>query len=85
MDKVAVGAASSCVTCGSTLALFHLIVTPLSASLAATTLGLAALTGSMTIIDGGGDKITQLGAVFGFIVGLMGGYFGKSQQEPWRK
>lgn len=85
MDKVLIGASASALTCSTTLAVFHLIVTPLSASIAAMTLALAAISGSMTIIDGGGAKTTQLGALFGFVVGVVGGFYAKSQQEPWRK
>lgn len=84
-DRVLIGASAATITSGSTLAIFHLIVTPLSASLAATTLVVAALTGSMSFLEGDSGRDTQIGAVLGFVVGVIGGYYGKAQHEPWRK
>lgn len=84
-DKILIGASAASLTCGSTLAIFHLLVTPLSASLAVTTLVVAAITGSMSFLEGEGGRDTQIGAVLGFFVGIFGGYYGKSQHEPWRK
>eukprot|EP00796_Vickermania_ingenoplastis_P011612 gene11612-8001_t len=83
-DKVLIGASAATITSSTTIALFHLIVTPLSLSLCVATVATAAVSGSLTIIDGG-DSTTSLGAIFGFIIGAMGGFYGKSQKEPWRK
>lgn len=84
-DRLLIGSSAATLSCGSSLAAFHLIVTPLSASLAAATLLMAALTGSMVFLEGEGGRDTQIGAIMGFVIGVIGGFYGKSQHEPWRK
>lgn len=84
-DRLLIGCSAATLSCGTSLAAFHLIVTPLSASLAAATLLMAALTGSMVFLEGEGGRDTQIGAIMGFVIGIIGGFYGKSQHEPWRK
>ncbi|EPY28334.1 hypothetical protein STCU_05183 [Strigomonas culicis] len=85
-DKLVVGASAATLTCTSTLGVFHLIVTPVSASIAIATIGCAAASGAAVIIDGGKESSgSTFGAVVGAFIGAMGGFYAKSQSEPWRK
>lgn len=85
MDKILVGATAAAITSSSTLLIFHLVVTPLTASTSLVTVVSAGLCGAMSFFDASGDSATSMGAIFGFIVGAMGGFYGKGQKEPWRK
>ena len=84
-DKLLIGAISSCLTCSTTLGLFHLLVTPVTPSIAAATVATATATGACVVIDGGSQGGSSFGAVAGVFVGAMGGFYAKSQKEPWRK
>ncbi|KPA82984.1 hypothetical protein ABB37_02724 [Leptomonas pyrrhocoris] len=84
-DKVFIGSCSAFLTCATTLSLFHLLVTPLSASIGAATMATATASGACCVIDGGSEGGTSFGAVVGVFIGAMGGFYAKSQKEPWRK
>ncbi|KAG5496484.1 hypothetical protein JIQ42_03310 [Leishmania sp. Namibia] len=84
-DKVLIGSCSSLFTCSTTTGLFHLLVTPVSPSVALATLATAAASGALCVVDGGSLNGTTFGAVVGIFVGAMGGFYAKSQKEPWRK
>ncbi|CBZ28698.1 conserved hypothetical protein [Leishmania mexicana MHOM/GT/2001/U1103] len=84
-DKVLIGSCSSLFTCSTTTGLFHLLVTPISPSVALATLATAAASGALCVVDGGSLNGTTFGAVVGIFVGAMGGFYAKSQKEPWRK
>ncbi|GET90603.1 hypothetical protein, conserved [Leishmania tarentolae] len=84
-DKVLIGSCSSLLTCSTTTGLFHLLVTPVSPSVAVATLATAAASGALCVVDGGSLNGTTFGAVVGIFIGAMGGFYAKSQKEPWRK
>lgn len=84
-DKILFGTVSSLMTCSTTLLLFHLLVAPVGPTVAAATAATAAASGALCIIDGGESAGTGFGSVVGVFIGVMGGYYAKSQQEPWRK
>lgn len=84
-DKILIGSTAAFITSSTTMGLFHLIVTPVSASIAAATIATATASGALCVIDGGGEGSTSFGAVVGVFIGAMGGYYAKSQKEPWRK
>ncbi|CAG9578126.1 conserved hypothetical protein [Leishmania major strain Friedlin] len=84
-DKVLIGSCSSFLTCSTTTGLFHLLVTPISPSVALATLATAAASGALCVVDGGSLNGTTFGAVVGIFIGAMGGFYAKSQKEPWRK
>ncbi|CAJ1031399.1 hypothetical protein Q4I32_005815 [Leishmania shawi] len=84
-DKVLIGSCSSLFTCSTTTGLFHLLVTPVSPSVALATLATAAASGALCVVDGGSLNGTTFGAVVGIFIGAMGGFYAKSQKEPWRK
>lgn len=84
-DKMLIGSCSGVLTSTTTIGLFHLLVTPVSATIAASTIATAGVAGMMSVIDGGKSGGTTMGALFGVIIGVMGGAYAKSQKEPWRK
>ncbi|KAG5498530.1 hypothetical protein JKF63_02816 [Porcisia hertigi] len=84
-DKVLIGSCSSLLTCSTTIGLFHLLVTPVSLSIAAATLATATASGALCVVDGGNVNSTTFGAVVGIFIGAVGGFYAKSEKEPWRK
>lgn len=85
-DKVLIGSFSAFLTSATTMSLFHLIVTPVSPTIGITTVATATASGALCVIDGGKESAgTSFGAVVGVFIGAMGGYYSKTQKEPWRK
>lgn len=84
-DRLLIGSCASFLTSVTTLSLFHLIVTPVNSSIALATIATATASGALCIIDGGSEGGTSFGAVVGVFIGAMGGFYAKSQKEPWRK
>ncbi|RNF26162.1 uncharacterized protein Tco025E_01562 [Trypanosoma conorhini] len=85
-DKVVVGSCAALSTSVTILGIFHLIVTPVSPTIAAATLSAAAVSGALVVFEGGSNEGgTTFGAVLGVFFGAMGGYYAKSSKEPWRK
>jgi hypothetical protein len=84
-DKLLIGSCSAFLTCATTLGLFHLLVSPLSQMTTAATLATAVASGASCVIDGSSEGGTSFGAVVGVFVGAVGGFYAKSQNEPWRK
>nr|CCC90878.1 conserved hypothetical protein [Trypanosoma congolense IL3000] len=85
-DKLLLGTCSALSTSTTILAIFHLIVTPVSSTIAAATLSASAVGGALVILEGDGSTSgTAFGAVIGVVFGGIGGYCAKSSKEPWRK
>ncbi|CCW61768.1 unnamed protein product [Phytomonas sp. EM1] len=84
-DKILIGSCSSFLTSFSTLGLFHLLVVPLSSTIAMATLATATATGALCVIDGGSQDGTTFGAIVGIFIGGLGGFYAKSKNEPWKK
>lgn len=84
-DKVLLGSSSALLTCSTTLGLFHLLVTPVSATIGLASLATAVGSGALCFVDGGSASPTTFGALMGLVVGAFGGYYTKSEKEPWRK
>ncbi|CAD2218290.1 hypothetical protein ADEAN_000577800 [Angomonas deanei] len=84
-DKMIVGACASFLTSASVLGVFHLIVTPVSAGIAAATISAATTTGALCVVDGGKEGSgSSFGVIAGLLLGAMGGHYAKSSSEPWR-
>ncbi len=87
-DKIIAGAVSATLTSSTIIGAFHLVVVPVSLSLAGATIAASAVTGAMSIFEGGVNDDaggTSFGAVAGIFLGSIGGYYAKSANEPWRK
>ncbi|AAZ11723.1 uncharacterized protein TEOVI_000542900 [Trypanosoma equiperdum] len=85
-DKVVLGTCSALSTSTTILAIFHLLVTPVSGTIAAATLSASAVSGALVILEGDSSTSgTAFGAVLGVVFGGIGGYYAKSSKEPWRK
>ncbi|KAH9579867.1 hypothetical protein LSM04_003288 [Trypanosoma melophagium] len=85
-DKIVVGSFAALSTSVTILGIFHLLVTPVSSTIAAATLSAAAVSGALVVFEGGKNEGgTTFGAVLGVFFGVMGGYYAKSSKEPWRK
>lgn len=85
-DKVVVGACAATCTSVTTIGVFHLLVTPVSAMIAFATVAAAASSGALAAIEGGKEEGgSSFGAVCGIFFGAIGGYYAKSSKEPWRK
>ena len=85
-DKVVVGACAATCTSVTTIGVFHLLVTPVSAMIAFATIAAAASSGALAAIEGGKEEGgSSFGAVCGIFFGAIGGYYAKSSKEPWRK
>lgn len=52
-DKILIGSSSAFLTCATTLSLFHLMVTPVSSTIALATIATATASGALCVIDGG--------------------------------
>lgn len=84
-SKITLGAGSAFVTSTATLGMFHLIVSPVSAGIAAATLVSATASGAFAAFEGGKEESgSSFGAVMGLVFGGIGGYYAKSCNEPWR-
>jgi hypothetical protein len=81
------GAISALVTSSCTLGLFHLLVTPVTATLYLGVAGGAFATGALSAFEGDkdSDSGTNFGAVSGLFLACIGGYVAKLGNEPWRK
>ncbi|CCW67933.1 unnamed protein product [Phytomonas sp. Hart1] len=84
-DKILVGSGASLLTACSTLGLFHLLVVPLTSAIAMASLATATATGALCVIDGGSQDGTTFGAIVGAFIAGLGGFYAKSQNEPWKK
>ncbi|KAG8347464.1 hypothetical protein ERJ75_001244100 [Trypanosoma vivax] len=85
-DKLTLGTCSAVCTSTTILAVFHLLVTPVSAAIGAATLSAAAAGGALVVLEGDNSTSgTAFGAVVGVVFGGIGGYYAKSSKEPWRK
>ncbi|KEG10791.1 hypothetical protein DQ04_03291080 [Trypanosoma grayi] len=84
-DKIAVGSVAALSTSMTILGIFHLIVTPVSPTIAVATISAATVSGALVVFEGGNEGGTTFGAVLGVFFGAMGGYYAKSSKEPWRK
>ncbi len=87
-DKIISGSVSATLTSSTVIAAFHLVVVPVPFSVAGATVAAAAVTGAMSIFEGGVNDDTHgtsFGSVAGIFLGGIGGYYAKSANEPWRK
>eukprot|EP00744_Colponema_vietnamica_P019334 GILI01027342.1.p1 GENE.GILI01027342.1~~GILI01027342.1.p1 ORF type:complete len:124 (+),score=40.81 GILI01027342.1:59-430(+) len=85
-DKLLTGAAAAFLSSTSVIGLFHLIVIPLTGTVALSTIAAATATGALSAFEGGeGSSGTAFGTLAGAFIGALGGYFAKSSNEPWNE
>jgi hypothetical protein len=83
-EKLIAGATSAAVTATGVLSVFHLLVCPVTASIAVGSIAGSAATGALSAFEGG-EGGAGFGSVVGLFIGGMGGWYAKTSTEPWSK
>lgn len=84
-EKVILGALGATATSTSVIAVCHLFVCQVPATVAFGSVAGAALTGALGVFEGEGSGGTGFGSAIGIFLGGVGAWYAKSSNEPWSK